>query len=513
MKKKGDFESVSFLTNPFTSDERVTSQEESNFPVNVDLEIDKLSNLKQPNSLEEQARLKLRKNLHKSTLEGALTKAAAHLETLHGLAQKKSTASPPSDKRKLDVSKLKSQVSERFVKGAEEQLIEDNGVDESKDEGSPPPAEGSFNFAKNLVSKSNSRMNRVKKLNNSVAAALNYVAPTGKSTLSALFSGAGDVKQREDAGLDPESDKYLIIILNKFAREIGEKLRGSMSLITAHRFRIGSTDLMAAAKSAELNRILPPLVENFISSFSDKMMGKRSEKSFNKESQTDESQSSDMSQTQGASKTSGNRSILSPFANLKSGVAAVGNALINAAKGKSSNKVGGGFASTGMNTSSRRLSEVEVKAQRQETEKLAKMMKATLGSMKQGAKNFVKMDPSMLPQSFQGLITSFKLNAKNLEKCAQKCKGEQALMKAISELMSDVVNREFANGEMPNSQLQIGIFLSHIYTHTHTLSLFFSPPALSHTHICAQSLSLSHTKTHAHTLSLSQVKLYRKKIQ
>ena len=52
-----------------------------------------------------------------------------------------------------------------------------------------------------------------------------------------------------------------------------------------------------------------------------------------------------------------------------------------------------GFASNAV----RRMTAVEVKSQQDKSEKLARMVKATLSQLTKGSKNILKMDPSMLP--------------------------------------------------------------------------------------------------------------------
>jgi hypothetical protein len=73
------------------------------------------------------------------------------------------------------------------------------------------------------------------------------------------------------------------------------------------------------------------------------------------------------------------------------------------------------------------------------TNDLVNMVTSTLSKVSKdpkASKAIIKMDPSMLPETFRNLLTSFKLNAKNLERCSQKCKNEGSLLKTVAEVSS-----------------------------------------------------------------------------
>ncbi len=150
------------------------------------------------------------------------------------------------------------------------------------------------------------------------------------------------------------------------------------------------TIAMTAGRSAELNRVLPPIIETFLNSFKEKMSGKKLENNYSVGTQTDGDDDGGFNNSFGSATKNKLASVVKDF---------------------------GSMVKTTAVTALRRLSTKEVQDQRANSEKLAKMVKTTLSSLSgSGKKADIKMDPSMLPDSFRGLITSFKINAKNLEK-------------------------------------------------------------------------------------------------
>ena len=133
--------------------------------------------------------------------------------------------------------------------------------------------------------------------------------------------------------------------------------------------------------------MLPPLIETFITSFVDAMIGVRRNKDIG--SQTDALPVAQVNQ--GSDTYSVN----------------IDNRLKLVAQ-MNRDKVLGAL--------NRCLSTKEIEQHHSNAAKLSRMIDNTLSRMDKRAVNFVKMDPSMLPDSFRSLITSFKLNAKNLQR-------------------------------------------------------------------------------------------------
>ena len=269
LRANKDTKSLEFLSSPFTAKERHQSMEESSlytksnkFESVIDdedrEEFERYQNEMKiklnPKSLESRAAAQqFLKQKHRSTLNGALAKASAHLEALFGMANK----SPKMENRQFEGGNDTFE-KDKFANDEEEEENKNGGVYKTS---------GAFrNF------KSNSIRIKAQKKNLAVLNSA-YVAPTGKSTLSSFFQNSDEsLRKKEEAPLDPESDKFLMVILGKYAREIGEKLRMQMNVVTVHRARNGIMAMGAAGKATELNRILPPLVETFITSFTDKMV-------------------------------------------------------------------------------------------------------------------------------------------------------------------------------------------------------------------------------------------------